>query len=165
MASYNKVTIMGHVGGNPESRVTKSGAQILKFSLATNRSYSVGPNEWREETDWHKIVVFGALAERQRERVNTGDLVIVEGRLHRSTWKSEAGEPRSKVEVVGQWMRVLGRLARRVGPMEPLFDEDAAVAGGDPFVPDRSVGQHGAPVTDGFPPIPSEASVDADIPF
>ncbi len=146
MPSYNRVTIMGHVGAAPDVRVTAAGRPVVKLSVATNRSWKTGDNEWREETDWHNVVLFGPLAERQRDRVTKGDLVLIEGRLKRNTWTSDKGEPRSNVEVVGQWMRLLGRLAPRAGASEPLFDEDVQLGGIAASVA-------------------SPTAVDADIPF
>jgi hypothetical protein len=94
--------------------------------------------------------LFGPLAERQGERIRKGDLVLVEGRMHQSKWTNEKGEPRSKVEVIGQLVRVLGRLARRDGSMDPLFDEDPQVAAG-------------APPALAVPQIHSSIAADADI--
>jgi single-strand DNA-binding protein len=141
---------MGHVGGLPDARTTAKGTSLLKLSVATNRNIKLGDNEWREETDWHNVVLFGPLAERQGERIRKGDLVLVEGRMHQSKWTNEKGEPRSKVEVIGQLVRVLGRLARRDGSMDPLFDEDPQVAAG-------------APPALAVPQIHSSIAADADI--
>ncbi len=115
MSSYNRVVLMGHVGGAPDVRVTASGRPVVKFGLATNRAWKGPDDAWREETDWHKIVMFNPLADRVRERIARGDLVFVEGRLSRRTWKGDDGAPRSTTEVVADRVRVLGRLVRRDG--------------------------------------------------
>jgi len=131
VSSYNRVVLMGHVGGAPDVRVTAGGRPVVKFGLATNRAWK-GPDEaWREETDWHKIVLFNPLADRLRHRIERGDLVFVEGRLSRRTWKGQDGNVRSTTEVVADRVRVLGRLAPREGEAGP----EAQAAVNDAHIP------------------------------
>ena len=132
MSSYNRVVLMGHVGGAPDVRVTTAGRPLVKFGLATNRAWKGPDDAWREETDWHKIVVFNPLADRLQGRIARGDLVFVEGRLRRRTWKGDDGSPRSTTEVVADRVRVLGRLMPRNGASEPV-DGPASVDADIPF--------------------------------
>jgi single-strand DNA-binding protein len=142
---------MGHIGNEPDVRFTAAGRPVVKISVATNHSFKTADNEWKEETDWHKIVVFGPAADRLRDRLTKGDLVLVEGRLKRNKWKAEDGTDRSTIEVVARMVRVLGRLARSEGPMEPLFDEQEGANGGSPSF--------------GADPGRGAGSKEADIPF
>ena len=125
MPSHNHVLLLGRLGAAPEVRTSEGKAAVLRLGLATHRRWRVGDDEWREETDWHKVVVFGPLAERLGLRAQKGDLLLVEGRLSRRAWKAADGTQRSTVEVVGQRVRVLGRLARE-RPGESLNGEAAS---------------------------------------
>ena len=91
MPSYNKITIMGHVGRDPESFKSEK-TEVVKFSIATNERY--GDNE---TTTWHNVVCFGKTAEIAAERVRKGALVLIEGRQENKTYTythKETGEER-----------------------------------------------------------------------
>ena len=73
MASLNKVFLIGNVGQEPEIRVTPSGAQVARFSMATNERWtSRASGEQQEHTEWHNVVAFGRLAEQVKEYVSKG---------------------------------------------------------------------------------------------
>ena len=84
--SMNKVFLMGHLGHNPELKVSKNGRPYARLSLATNRR---GPQAEdgtpKEATDWHSVFVWGPLAERCVQSLKSGALVFVEGSL--SYWQ------------------------------------------------------------------------------
>lgn len=166
MPSLNNVLLLGHLGGAPEVRATQAGRPILKISLATNRHWRVGggdaDGEWREETDWHRVVLFGPLAERLRDRMDKGDLILIEGRLSRRTWRAEDGTMRSVSEVVAHRAVVLGRPVRRPDAPEPLFDE----AGGGPDAGDGDGdGAWAAPSGRRADGAAAGTAADADVPF
>ena len=105
--SYNRVVLVGRVGQDPEVRSTASGMATARFSLATTEvsrdrnERSGGPGGgWNEMTEWHRIVAWGALAERAQKTVAKGVMILVEGRLRTRKWQDKQGMERVTTEVV-----------------------------------------------------------------
>lgn len=120
----NKVILLGNVGRDPEVRYTASGKSVVSMSLATTRKYQKG-EEWAEETEWHRITVFGKLAEVVGEYVTKGKQLYVEGRI-RTTSYEKGGETKYATDVVAEVIKFLGgggerqdRPAPRRGPSGP----------------------------------------------
>jgi len=107
MANYNKVILMGNLTRDPELRYTPNGTAVATLSLAINRRYKTN-EEWREETDFFDIVVFGKQAENCGEYLKKGRPVLVDGRLSQRRWETDDGQKRSKVEVVAFSVQFLG---------------------------------------------------------
>jgi len=108
MASYNKVLLMGNLTRDPELRFTPSGSALAKFGLAVNRKYKAG-DEWKEEVCFVDITVWGKQAENCAEYLSKGRPVFVEGRLQFSSWETDDGQKRNKLEVVAEKVQFLGR--------------------------------------------------------
>ena len=85
--SVNKVILVGHVGRDPEVKVTKSGVKVANLSLATNRRRADENDE--ERTDWHRLTMWDTLADFASERVAKGDRIYVEGRLENDSYERE----------------------------------------------------------------------------
>jgi single-strand DNA-binding protein len=84
--SINKVILVGHVGSAPEVRSTSAGTMVANISMATNRP----PREGHEpETDWHRLVVWGKLAEFVEQYVTQGDRIYVEGNLNYDSYERD----------------------------------------------------------------------------
>ena len=98
MASFNRVTLLGNLTRDPELRYTATGAAIANFGLAINRKYKSG-EEWKEETCFVDVSVWGSIGESCAENLKKGSQVLVDGRLNQQTWESD-GQKRSKHEVV-----------------------------------------------------------------
>lgn len=81
----NKVLLIGNVGSDPEIRTTSGGVRIAKLRLATNRTWKDSEGREHEETEWHRLVFFGRLADVVEAYVSKGDPVFVEGSIHYST--------------------------------------------------------------------------------
>ena len=77
--SINKVTLVGNVGHDPEVRVTTAGAKVAQISIATN--WRSGGDEPEERTDWHRVSLWGRLAQIAEDFVSKGDKVFIEGHL------------------------------------------------------------------------------------
>ena len=97
--SVNKVTLLGHLGKDAETKFTPSGASVSNFSLATNRRVKDQQSgEWRDETDWHRVVVW------QTENIanyrQKGKQIYLEGRLQTRTWEDKDGKKNYTTEVV-----------------------------------------------------------------
>lgn len=79
--TMNKVIIIGRLGADPEFRTSPQGINVCRFRVATNESYrDRATGEWKEETEWHNVVVFGNLAETANKLLRKGSRVAVEGR-------------------------------------------------------------------------------------
>jgi len=79
--SLNKAMIIGNLGKDPEMRYTPNGQAVTQFTVAVNRNYKDASGEWKEETEWFRVVAWAALAERTAEYLRKGRKVYVEGRL------------------------------------------------------------------------------------
>lgn len=110
MAGVNKAIIVGNLGRDPEMRTTQSGSQIATFSVATSRQYNDRDGQRQEETEWHRIVAFGRLAEICGQYLHKGKQVYIEGRLQTRSWDDkETGQKRYMTEIVAQEMQMLSR--------------------------------------------------------
>ena len=98
--SFNKVILVGHVGGAPETRYTKAGSAVSTFSLATHELKKTVSEEEKEHTEWHSILAWGNMGEFAEQYIKKGQLVCVEGRLKTSKWESKEGLSLSKTEIV-----------------------------------------------------------------
>ncbi|MGB8433401.1 MAG: single-stranded DNA-binding protein [Burkholderiales bacterium] len=133
MASVNKVILVGNLGADPETRYSTDGAAITNIRMATtDRWKDKGSGEMREQTEWHRVVFFGRLAEIAGEYLKKGSPVYVEGRLRTRKWTDKEGHDRYSTEVTADNMQLLGS---RGGAGEPSMrdsppDSAPARAGG-----------------------------------
>ena len=109
----NKVILVGNLGQDPEIRYMPNGSAVANFSVATSESWKdkqTGEN--RDRTEWHRVVVFGKLAEIAGEYVKKGTQVYLEGQLQTRKWQDQAGIDRYTTEVVinpiGGTLQILG---------------------------------------------------------
>src|SRR5665213_1975005 len=98
--SLNRVQLIGNLTRDPELRYTPSGAAVVSFSLATNRSWTTDTGEKHEESDFHRIVAWNKLAELCSQFLVKGRKVYVEGRLTTRTWTDKEGAQKSTTEIV-----------------------------------------------------------------
>jgi len=105
----NKVMLIGHLGTNPEMRVTPNGTNVANFTLATNESFKNSAGQLQERTEWHRIVVWGRLAEVCNQYLQKGRQVYIEGKLQTRSWDDQkSGEKRYMTEIVCSDMQMLG---------------------------------------------------------
>jgi len=117
MASVNKVILVGNLGRDPETRYMPDGAAITNVSVATSFQWNdKASGEKKEETEWHRVVFRGKLAEVAGEYLKKGSQVYVEGRLRTRKWQDKEGQDRYTTEIVGDRMQMLGS---RSGSGEP----------------------------------------------
>ena len=95
----NKVIISGNLGQKPEVRKANSGNSVGNFSVATNQRVKKG-DEWVDNTEWHRIVVFGKTAENCERFLDKGSKVIVEGRIQYRSYEDKEGTQRTATEIV-----------------------------------------------------------------
>lgn len=102
----SKVTLIGHLGKDPDFNVTPDGTPVAKFSLAVNR-YSKVNGERKEETDWYNIVAWRNLAETCEKFLHRGSKVYIEGRLQLRKYTGNDGIQRTSVDVIANDMQML----------------------------------------------------------
>ena len=107
--SVNKVVLVGHLGGDPETRFTPSGTAVANFNIATNESWKDANGELQDKTEWHRCVMFGKTAELAGELLKKGQLVYMEGKLQTRNWEDKDGIKRYTTEVVCDMFTMLGR--------------------------------------------------------
>ena len=110
MASVNKVILVGNLGRDPEVRYSPDGAAICNMSIATTSTWKdKASGERREETEWHRVVMYNRLAEIAGEYLKKGRSVYIEGRLKTRKWQDkETGADRYSTEIVADQMQMLG---------------------------------------------------------
>ncbi|MEI7694404.1 MAG: single-stranded DNA-binding protein [Chlorobium sp.] len=105
----NKVMLIGHLGNDPESRTTASGQSVANFTVATNENFKDSSGNVQERTEWHRIVVWGKLAEICAQYLKKGRQIYVEGRLQTRSWDDpKSGEKKYATEIVCSEMQMLG---------------------------------------------------------
>jgi single-strand DNA-binding protein len=100
MPSLNQVTLIGHVGKDPEIRYTQGGEPIASFSLATSENWTDKSGQKQEKTQWHNVSVFGKVAQVVRDYVTKGKLVYVQGQVNYDEWADKDGTKRKATKIV-----------------------------------------------------------------
>lgn len=164
----NKVILVGTLGSDPEIRNTTNGNSIATISLATNESWKdKNTGQLQEKTEWHRIVIFGKLAEIAGQYLRKGSQVYFEGKLQTRKWQDQTtGQDKYSTEVVidfGGQMQMLGSNSSTPSntnftPGQP--NKNTAVAQDyENQPPQKPLNKPGAPA-----PIP-DFDFDDDIPF
>ncbi|WP_251359157.1 single-stranded DNA-binding protein [Kangiella sp. TOML190] len=149
----NKVILVGNLGKDPEVRYTPDGRAIANLTLATSETWKdKNTGQQQEKTEWHRVVIFGKLAEIAGEYLRKGSQVYLEGKLQTRKWQDQSGADRYTTEVVLDFNGVMQMLGGRQGGGEAAF-------GGQGAAPQQKPQQQ-APVA---PPVDDD--FDDDIPF
>jgi single-strand DNA-binding protein len=98
--SLNRCTIIGNLGADPELKYTTSGQGVANFGVATNRRWKDKHDEWQEETEWFRVVLWGDAAERAADQLRKGHRVYVEGRMQTRSWEDRDGGKRYTTELI-----------------------------------------------------------------
>lgn len=160
----NKVILVGHLGQDPEVRYLPNGGAVANITLATSESWrDKATGEQKEKTEWHRIVLFGKLAEIAGEYLRKGSQVYIEGSLQTRKWTDQAGVEKYTTEIV---VNIGGTLQMLGGRSQPANDGQSAQGSwGKPQQPSHS----GTPAQQ---PQPSQSGgnvapmdFDDDIPF
>jgi single-strand DNA-binding protein len=105
----NKVIIIGNLGADPETRAMPSGTTVANLRVATSESWrDKQTGEQQERTEWHRVALFGRLAEVAGEYLRKGSQVYIEGSLRTRKWQDKQGNDRYSTEIVGNDMQMLG---------------------------------------------------------
>ena len=116
-ASVNKVILLGNLGKDPEIRYMPNGGAVANITVATAESWrDKATGEQREKTEWHRVAVFGKLAEVAGEYLRKGSQIYIEGQLQTRKWQDQSGQDRYTTEVVVQGFKgVMQMLGGRGG--------------------------------------------------
>jgi single-strand DNA-binding protein len=105
----NKVILVGNLGADPETRAMPSGSTVANLRIATSESWrDKTSGEQQERTEWHRVALFGRLAEIASEYLRKGSQVYIEGSLRTRKWQDKQGNERYSTEIVGNELQMLG---------------------------------------------------------
>jgi single-strand DNA-binding protein len=161
----NKVILIGNLGADPETRAMPSGTTVANLRIATSESWrDKQTGEQQERTEWHRVALFGRLAEIAGEYLRKGSQVYIEGSLRTRKWQDKQGNERYSTEIIGNELQMLGgragagggAAAPAGGAAEGGGRSGAAGAGGAPALSEESAGGGSSGRSDDF---------DDDIPF
>jgi single-strand DNA-binding protein len=145
----NKVIIVGNLGNDPDTRYMPSGSAVTNLSVATNESWKdKQTGEQKDRTEWHRVAMFGRLAEIAAEYLRKGSQVYIEGKLRTRKWQDQNGNDRWTTEIIADEMQMLGG---RTGAGAPAVSD----SGPPPGPPQPGGGGGGS----------SAGDFDDDIPF
>ncbi len=146
----NKVILIGNLGNDPEIRYMPSGGAVANITIATSESWrDKATGEQREKTEWHRVALFGKLAEVAGEYLRKGSQVYIEGQLQTRKWQNQQGQDQYTTEVVVQGfngvMQMLG--GRNGGQNAPMGGQQQQNQGnwGQPQQPAAAPQQNYAP--------------------
>ena len=135
--SLNKVILIGNLGQDPEARCTPQGTAFCNLSIATNESWKDQNGEMQDRTEWHRVVMYGRMAETATEYMKKGQMVYVEGRLNTREWEDQNQIKRRTTEIRCDNFTMLGKRSDSSSPTSATSDS----------------------------PMKSDSSVDDDLPF
>jgi single-strand DNA-binding protein len=105
----NKVILIGNLGADPETRAMPSGMTVANLRVATSESWrDKQSGEQQERTEWHRVAMFGRLAEIAAEYLKKGSQVYIEGSLRTRKWTDKQGNERYSTEIIGNELQMLG---------------------------------------------------------
>ncbi len=108
MRGVNKVILVGTLGRDPEIKHTQAGNTIASLSVATSERWKGKDGQMQEETEWHRVVMFGKVAEIAGEYLSKGSQVYLEGKNKTRKWQDQSGNDRYTTEVVCRELQMLG---------------------------------------------------------
>ena len=134
----NKVILIGNLGADPETRYTANGNPVTNLRLATDESYKDrNTGQMVPRTEWHRIVMFGKIAEVAGQYLRKGSKIYIEGKLQTNKWQDQSGQDRYTTEIVvdinGQMQMLDSRGGDNAGGMgggAPAAGQDSAPQGG-----------------------------------
>jgi single-strand DNA-binding protein len=132
----NKVILIGNLGADPETRAIPSGTTVANLRIATSESWrDKQSGEQQERTEWHRVALFGRLAEIAAEYLKKGSQVYIEGSLRTRKWQDKQGNDRYSTEIIGNELQMLGGRGGGGGAATgtapaPSFAEESSGGGG-----------------------------------
>lgn len=175
----NKVILIGNLGADPEVRYMPQGGAVASITVATSESWTdKQTNERKEQTEWHRVVIYQRLAEIAGEYLRKGSKVYIEGRLRTRKWQDQQGVERYTTEIIAGDLQMLdgkpeGAQARPAAapvtggnyqvPQQPQYQQQSP-RGGQPF-PNSAANRQAQGYSQQMPPAMQPPPFDDDIPF
>ena len=148
MASVNKAILIGNLGRDAELRFTPGGDPVANFSVATNESWTDRSGQKQERTEWHRVEVFGKMAQTLNDYLKKGRSVYLEGSIRYEEWTDKDGNKRNTTRI-----RVSGPGSRLV------------LLGGRGDAPGGGARREGSEVAEPSAPVDEHSAPDDDVPF
>lgn len=142
----NKVILIGNLGSDPEVRYLDGGSVVARFNIATSESYTNKSGEKIEQTEWHRIELWNALAKVAEKYLRKGNQVYVEGKIRTENWTDKEGQARTGISILANSMTMLG---------------SSGSGGGD----SPSTSSNSPKAADPIPPALASDGDDDDLPF
>ncbi len=115
----NSVQLIGHLGADPEIKTLENGTKVARIRIATTESYKNKSGEWMDETTWHNVVAWEALAERAEKYLHKGSFVVIEGKLTNRSYVNQQGETKYVTEVrASNFMLLDKKPSNEVAPVQ-----------------------------------------------
>lgn len=159
--SFNKITLIGNLGKDPELRYTPQGDAVCSFTIATNERKKDKSGEFQDVTTWFKVTLWRHQAENAAKYLSKGRQVYIEGRLGVEEWTDRDGKERYTLAVTATDMQFIGTRADNAGGGEysggsPREDHDSGFTGTAPAASSSAAASA---------PVSAPAAADDDIPF
>ena len=123
--SLNSVQLIGNLTRDPQLRYTASGRPVCDIGLATSRQWKTETGEKKEETEFHKVVLWGKLAEIASQYLRIGMKAYFQGRVQTRSWTAQDGTQKYTTEIIAENMIMLSGTPTSAKPAEPLVPEPA----------------------------------------
>lgn len=124
MSGINKVLLIGRMGADPEVKTVTGGNTVARLSVATSENWKDREGQKQERTEWHRVVVWGKLAELCGKYLSKGRQVYVEGRLQTRSWEDQQGQKRYTTEIVANTVQFLGAAGAGAGASQSSGADD-----------------------------------------
>jgi single-strand DNA-binding protein len=147
MAGVNKVILVGNLGKDPEVRHTPQGNAVCNLSVATSESWNDKSGQKQERTEWHRVVVWGKLAELCSKYLQKGRQVYLEGKLQTRAWDDKDGHKRYTTEILATTIQFLSSGAGAGATR----DSDVGQSADNPFGEAPSFNENNAAQSDDIP--------------
>ncbi len=126
--NLNKVFLLGNLTRDPELRHTAQGTSVANFSIAVNRTYKGNDGDFKKETSYFNIIVWGKTGENCAKFLTKGRPVLVEGRLQNRSYETQDGQKRTVTEIIAENVQFLGSGSSREPSEESSGNEDVGFA-------------------------------------
>lgn len=137
MSGVNKVILVGRLGADPDVKQLSSGKSVCQLSLATSESWMDRDGQKQEKTEWHRIVVWGKMADVCGRHLSKGRQIYAEGRLQTRSWEDQQGQKRYTTEIVANTVQFLGSNNSERSQNQGNYG-DSQGGGGQDFGPEPS---------------------------
>jgi single-strand DNA-binding protein len=148
MAGVARITLVGNLGRDPETRYTPSGKMNVQFTMAVSRRFNDQSGQQQERTNWYRVTAWGGLAETidrlaQSGYLTKGKQVYVEGRFESREYQDQQGQTRTSLDVTANEIQLLGSRGDSEGGFGGGYGAPAAAAAGAGGRPQGRAGQEG----------------------